>query len=140
MAPMSDGHLVDGQDPSAGPLVADDVRDGGLLRGAEQARSRRRPRRRRPGTSAARGVKPMAAVAEPVTSRPGEHHRLAAQAVRQPAGKRQRRGVAGGEHGQRQPAASGPAPSAATANSGTVAMRTPKVAQPLAKLENSAAR
>ncbi len=38
------------------------------------------------------------------------------------------------------PAAAGPAPSAATAKSGTVAMRTPKVAQPLAKLEKRPAR
>ena len=39
-----------------------------------------------------------------------------------------------------QPAASGPAPSAATANKGTVAILTPNVAQPLAKLESSDAR
>ncbi|GAB5077326.1 hypothetical protein ARTHROSP310_04680 [Arthrobacter sp. AD-310] len=83
-------------------------------------------------------VKPMPAVAIPATTRPhiirGLRPRLSASrpekvsAAALPAAKT----------ASASPAASGPEPKAAAANRGTVAIRTPNVAHPLAKLEKSA--
>ncbi len=86
-------------------------------------------------------VSPITPVAAPVMSKPGmSRGGLRPPSVCEPTAECQGKGVAHSKNGQCQAAVSGADCRTATANSGMVAIRTPKVTQPLPKLENMAAR
>ena len=132
-------HLEDRQYLAAGAAAADDIGDGGLLGRTEQA-----------GTDAGHGgggKEPWQVVGETDArggqprDEPARTSSWACVPANPPGGRRTSAQLhCRRKDGQGQPGRLGPAPKAATANSGTVAIRTPNVAQPLAKLEKSAAR
>ncbi len=82
----------------------------------------------------------MLAVARPVTTSPARTSGLRPRLSVSRPEKVSARALPAAKTASAQPAEDDPAPSAATANSGTVAIRTPNVAQPLAKLDASPAR
>ncbi|GAC1450184.1 MAG: hypothetical protein PVSMB10_03480 [Pseudarthrobacter sp.] len=95
------GHLVGGEDFSAGPFVADDVRDGGLLGRTQQAGTRsghgggnQEPAQLRSEADGGRG--------QTGHNESGDHQRLPAKGVGQPSGKCQCSRVAARKHGQCQ--------------------------------------
>ena len=136
------GHHLERRDggPAAG-LAADDVGDRGLLRRDEDARSPHRSRARAARNTGSDDVKPTSTVDTADTVRPDDQQLAPPDPVGQITAGDDGRDVADRERRQRQPRdARRRDRSTSTTNSGTSAMRRPNADQPVAKLENSAAR